>query len=199
MPFEDLIEDLQKQERWLSECGVDASPPPGLTERVRHRVHLALDEGWLADSEDPLPPLDLKISLKSAVRAELARAPERKDAPPVTGSGSRLYRLFSSVAAVAAIAIAAGLGAWSGLTADRPVDSAGDRSMLLVEVLGRSADSAETELDALEADIADLETTLAGGYSSSAFPADALDELDEELDLLMEDLEDWPTARESAG
>ena len=195
---EELRAEIEAHEEWLASLDVEVDLPPGLLERTKQHVRLALDEAWLTAEARVEPRPGLLASVKQAVARELAAMPAAETAVEPGGfEASRIYRLFSTTAAVASLLLAAGLGVWSAITA--PDQGPSTYALAdLVEVMGRDADELETEWQTIESELATLERALAENNASSR-DWDVLDDLDEELDILMYDIDRWPEGAEGAG
>jgi hypothetical protein len=185
---EDLLEQIERDERWLERIGVQVEPPGNL-QAVKRRVRLAIDECWLTGQVTELPSAATLAGAKERIRHELAtlRAQHQVDVPVATAPVSigRAYRWASTLTAAAVLLLAAWLGFWSAVSSpDRPM-----ASRVLHEVaavLGRQLDDELLEWDAIDAELAELEAMLARGPEPGWDEA-LLDEMGDELDELMVD------------
>ena len=179
MPEEQMRREIEQHERWLAGLGVEVEPPRGL-EPIKHRVRTAVNEQWLADRPAQPPAQPDLAAVKRLVRAELQRS-DSGDAPPTLAPAARMYQFVSTLAAAAALLLAAGLGLWSA-TSPRQERSAPQLDVAaLVEVLARSPDEEETEWESIEDELVALETLLVDGFEDD-YHEDLLDELDDEID-----------------
>ncbi len=190
MAFEELIAEIEAQERWLQGLGAEVPIPDGLLERAKQRTRVAVDEAWLAEHDATEPPPRVLAAVKRAVADELARGPVR----PVRASWDRpdLRRAFGryrSLAAAAAVVFAAGLGFWASVS---PPDEVADTGSLtdLVAVLTTQADQEEAEWCTIEAELALLEEAFAQGTTSD-WDRHRLDDFDDEADELLQDVDEW--------
>ena len=179
MPEEQMRREIEQHERWLAGLGVEVEPPRRL-EPIKHRVRTAVNEQWLADRPAQPPAQPDLAAVKRLVRAELQRS-DSGDAPPTLAPAARMYQFVSTLAAAAALLLAAGLGLWSATNPRqvRPADRVDVTA--LVEVLARSPDEEETEWESIEDELVALETLLVDGFEDD-YHEDLLDELDDEID-----------------
>ena len=180
----DMLDEIERHEQWLRTAGVEVELPPGLGDRVKQRMRVAIDEAWLVERNVELPSADALAGVKARVRLELTT----KESQPVTTlpwSAGRVYRLVGTWSAAAALLLAAGLGLWA--TFSSPDPTAGDGIVdNLATALSRDLDEDEVEWDALDAELTELEAMLAQGVELD-WGDPVLDELNDEVDELMAD------------
>ncbi len=190
MSPQELLAQIERDERWLRGLGVEVEPPQGL-ELVKHRVRLAVDEAWLTEQNVEPPSASALAGVKARIRQELmATATHLRPvgnyvvAPTPVG---RAYPLSRSFAAAAALLLAAGLGFWSAVSSPDQSPTAGVWGDLAI-VMSRDFDDDELEWESLDAALDDLEEMFAQA-SEPAWDDDLLDELDDEIEALMTDFD----------
>ena len=104
-PDRRLLDEIEQNERWLAEQGLERVGPPNL-ERVKRAVTTALHEQWFEQvHHEPFSPTALAAA-KQGVRTELAKTFSRRQ------SGGSWPRRWASLAAAACLMIGAGLSVW---------------------------------------------------------------------------------------
>ncbi len=190
MSFEDLIREIEANEQWLSTLEVEVRPPEGALDRVRDRISLEINEGWLADQAAVEPPPGVLAAVKRAVAEELDAGEPARAATPASEL-HRIYRLVSPLSAVAALVMAAGLGFLSAFP-DAEQPGAAEPGEELAAVTEWDADEEEAEWEALEAEMSALESAFAGG-STSSWASGMLDDLDDDIAVFGQDSSLWPS------
>ncbi|HUU83007.1 MAG TPA: hypothetical protein VM243_05830 [Phycisphaerae bacterium] len=188
MSGEELFAQIERDERWLRSVGVEVEPPPDLG-AVKRRVRIAIDECWLDERGVRVPSATALAGVKRRVRQELAAGrPEHRMAAKAAGPGTgRMpYPVSRTLAAAAALALAAGLGFWSAVSSPDGPAVAADLDDLAA-VMGRDFDDEEVEWEAIEMELAELEATLVQG-ADPGWEDEALDELFDEMDELSNDV-----------
>ncbi len=177
---DELLLALEEGERWLSRVLRD--PPAPKTEDIKQRIHLALNEQWLAETLDDQPPAELADGVKSSLRAilesELPSEPHRSVAARSRSRIVRFYRWAGGVSAAAAAVILFAIVGPFGLD-PVPLDSS------RAEAFEHYRDDGITEsLAALAEDVSEIEFAL-GDIPISDGLDNTFDDLLDSIDELM--------------
>ena len=181
-----LLRRIEEDERLLAACWQD--PPPPDVERIKQRVHLAVDEAWLERRlDDVAPKPHLAGRTKIALHAELARL-RRETASAKRPRWPRLrvqlFRLSGSLAAAAALALAFVIW-WSSEPAPPTLLSTVSTDVFEAYELD---DEFFTELALLEEELDELEL-MELGISGDELQDTLIDDVGDSIDDLLLDTE----------
>lgn len=190
MNRDDLIQQIQADQRWLEQLSPDVQMPPGCADRLKQRVQVALDEAWLANRGVEVPaPANLE-ALKQAVANQLGTQESRQppQSPERKRRVGRTLQLFAALSAAAVLLLAVGLYDRSGTNPADPIPAQDDFDTFTT-VLAADLSDEEVEWRSIEEEIDNLESALA---SSSLIGWDSTwtDDLGADLDALSDEFQD---------